>query len=709
MIEHDVVTNGRTILIVDDTPANLAVAVDYLQDNKFQVLVAQDGEEGIERAEFVHPDLILLDAMMPGIDGFETCRRLKLNESTRDIPVIFMTALADASDKVAAFSAGAVDFVSKPFQVVELLARITTHLTLRASQKQLVTQNAKLEASATRYRMLFETANDGIVLFDAESGRVSDVNASLIAMLGYGREHFLNRKLCDVPPFEGIPACAKGFANLQTQETVCFDHWSLETQGKSSVDVQVVGNVYQVDGARIVQCNLRNITSRVAAEARIRYMALHDALTGLPNRILLNDRLTQAISLACRNRNRVAVLMIDLDHFKRINDTFGHRVGDRFLEAVSMRLRSCVRESDIVARLGGDEFVIALPAVADDPSIAAVAQKILNALIEPIQIEDHELQASGSIGISQYPADGENPGTLLQAADVAMYEAKGKERGTHLFFTPELNVATQRRLMLMNDLRQACAQGQFVLHYQPQISTSSGAISAVEALLRWYHPQIGLISPLEFIPLLEETGLIIEVGRWALKTACLQNVAWQREGLPPVRMAVNVSAVQYFRGKIVGTVKDALLESGLDPKWLELEVTESLTLDDSDSTVTIMKELKRLGVGLSLDDFGTGWSSLSYLKRFPLDRIKIDRSFVRDIPSVATAEAVVNSIIELARNLGLTCVAEGVETVEQFNYLEEGCADIQGFLYSPALPAADCGLLMRSGRNVSTIVRQVAS
>jgi diguanylate cyclase (GGDEF)-like protein/PAS domain S-box-containing protein len=691
--------SGSTILIVDDIPANLAIAVDYLEDNGFQVMVAQDGQEGLERAQLMRPDLILLDVMMPGIDGFETCRRLKMTESTRDIPVIFMTALADTADKIKAFAAGAVDYVSKPFQVEELLARIKTHLTLQAAQKQLVMQNEMLHASESRYRRLFETAKDGILLLDFESGQITDVNVSLVDMLGYSREHFLNQKLCDILPFKDIPACRAGLAELQTKESVSFEHWHIEAQDKSRLDVEFVGNLYQVDGARIVQCNIRDITGRKQAEARVRYMALHDALTGLPNRILLQDRLTQAIALACRNHDQVGVLMLDLDHFKQINDSLGHHIGDGLLESVSKRLRACLRESDIVARLGGDEFVIGLPAVTSDQAIEGVVQKILTSLLEPFQIEGHELQVSGSIGISRYPGDGENPATLLQAADTAMYAAKTTLRGTYRLFTPELNVATKRRLMLMNDLHHACELGQFTLNYQPQVSTVSGTITAVEALLRWNHPQHGLISPVEFIPLLEELGLIVEVGKWVLRTACLQNVAWQKEGLPPMRVAVNVSAHQFYRGDLVRTIKEALLESQLNPKLLEIELTETLTLDDSDTTINIMHELKQLGLSLSLDDFGTGWSSLSYLRRFPLDRLKIDRSFMRDITTQPAAEAVVTSIIDLARNLGFTCIAEGVETVEQLEYLEKKrCAEIQGFLYSPALPAAECGALIRSGK-----------
>jgi diguanylate cyclase (GGDEF)-like protein/PAS domain S-box-containing protein len=442
-----------------------------------------------------------------------------------------------------------------------------------------------------------------------------------------------------------------------------------------------------------------NITDRKQAELRVRYMALHDALTGLPNRVLLEDRLGQAIALACRNQKSVAVLMLDLDRFKNINDSFGHHVGDLLLGAVAKRLQSCLRESDIVARIGGDEFVIGNSLVASNRDIETVAQKVLTTLSEPFQIEGLTLQVSASIGISMYPSDAENPGSLLQFADAAMYNAKKDGRGAYCFFTPELTRATRRRQKLENDLYQASARGEFALHYQPLVSTSSGRITGVEALLRWYHPEEGLISPNEFIPQLEELGLMVEVGDWVLTTACTQIVSWQKQGLPRIRMAVNVSAQQFYRGDIAGSVERILRETGLRPEFLELELTESLTLDDSELTIKIMRHLKQIGVSLSLDDFGTGWSSLSYLRKFPLDRIKIDRSFMRDIASDPAAEAVVRSILNLGSNLGLSCVAEGVETRQQFDYLQKAmCAEMQGFLYSPALPGKECGELLRSAR-----------
>jgi len=454
----------------------------------------------------------------------------------------------------------------------------------------------------------------------------------------------------------------------------------------------------------------RDITERKQAEARIRYMALHDSLTGLPNRTLLQDRLLQAIALAARNQMRVAVMMLDLDRFKFVNDSLGHYVGDRLLEAVSVRLKECLRESDIVARLGGDEFVVALPLAESDQDTEQVARKILAAIVEPFEIEGHELHVNGSIGICHYPNDGENPGVLLQAADAAMYEAKAKGRGAYCFCTPGLNAEAKRRQKLEVDLRKAVAREEFVLHYQPIVSADTGRITAMEALLRWNHPEEALVFPNQFIPVLEELGLMKKVGQWVLMTACRQNVEWQQAGLAPVRMAVNVSAQQFHRGDIVRAVTEALDKSGLDPCWLELEITESLTLDDTENTILIMRDLKLLGVTLSLDDFGTGWSSLAYLRRFPLDRIKIDRSFMRDVMTQPAAEAVVRGILSLARNLGLACVGEGVETQQQLEYLQrQMCAEIQGYLYSPALPAADCTNLMRPGGASFMLVAPPAS
>ena len=440
-----------------------------------------------------------------------------------------------------------------------------------------------------------------------------------------------------------------------------------------------------------------DITEWKQAELRVRHLAFHDSLTGLPNRLLLEDRLSQAIALSGRNQRCVGVLMLDLNRFKTVNESFGHYVGDRLLEAVTVRLKACLRDSDTVARMDGDRFAIAIPMVAANEGVERVAQKVQAALAEPFEIEGHELRISGSIGASQFPHNGDNPEILLKSADSAMYEAKKKGCATYCFFSPSLAQATHHQQKLEVDLHQACNRDEFVVYYQPFVSTKSGCITGVEALLRWRHPEEGMISPNQFVPQLEEMGRMVEVGRWALRAACYQNVAWQQDGLAPIRMAVNVSAQQFFQGNIVDTVKSVLYETGLDPKWLEIELTESRILDGSEATIKIMRDLKRLGVSLALDDFGTGWSSLSYLRNFPIDRIKIDQSFIRDVTSQFAAEAVVKSILSLGRNLGIDCIAEGVETPQQRDYLKkQKCPEMQGFLFSRPLAAADCSALLRS-------------
>lgn len=694
----------QTILVIDDNPVNLGVVGEHLEDNNYNVTVAQDGMEGLKRAELGQPDLILLDVMMPGIDGFETCRRLKANPLTAEIPVIFMTALTDVHDKVAAFQAGGVDYISKPFQSEELLARVRTHLSLRNTQRNLAARNARLEMeiaarhsaevslkrTEVSYRRLFETAPDGLMLVDAQTGEVFDANPAAVSMFSHDPADVLGKRIWELA---GSARTTFGEAMLQEsvrRGIVKYDDWELIAAGGVTTHAEVITRTYETDQRQVVLFNFRNINDRKEAEARIRYMALHDALTGLPNRTLLTDRLGQAVAQARRSGQQVAVMMLDLDHFKHINDSLGHHVGDMLLQTVADRLRSCLRECDTAARLGGDEFVILLGDVAHAGDVDVVAGKVLQALKGAFLIEQHQLHIGGSIGVSTFPQDGEDPAKLLRSADTAMYDAKGNGRGIHRHFTPAMNEATMRWQELANDIHMACVNGEFTLYYQPQVALDGYHVTGVEALLRWNHPVQGLVLPSVFVPLLEELGLIVEVGEWVLEQACRQNVAWQRAGHPPIRMAVNLSAQQFYRGDIVKSVRRALAVSGMDPQWLELELTESLTLDDTEVTIQIMNDLKALGVTLSLDDFGTGWSSLSYLRRFPLDRIKIDRTFMSEVATEPNAAAVVQGILSLAQNLGLGCVAEGVESREQLDYLKRQiCSEMQGFLFSRPLAAED--------------------
>ena len=708
------------ILVVDDTPVNLELLVDHLEIHGYEVLVALGGYEALERVRYARPDLILLDVMMPDLDGFETCRRLKQDVSTRDIPVIFMTALTDIDSKVSGFAAGGIDYISKPFQIEELVARVETHIKLRRAQQDLVAQRNSLETevaarhlaetslgeSELRHRRLFETAGDGIMVLDCEARTVFDINLQCGQMLGSGVDEIRGRSLDDIPAFQGMGGGGVIIDALRTAGQVKWDDWSWQTPDGNSVNVEVLGTTYRAGDRLLAQCTFRDIRARKEAEARIRHLALHDALTGLPNRTLLLDRLTHGIARARRDHSQIGLLLLDLDHFKHINDSLGHFIGDGLLEEVAQRLRSVLREGDTPARLGGDEFVVAACGLSGPADAEVLARRIIEALEPAFIIEGHLLHVGTSIGISMYPADGDNPAALLQTADTAMYQAKKHGRGDFRLFTRDLSIAAERWHTLSNDLHGVCERGEFVLHYQPQFSLDSSTVTGLEALLRWNHPTEGLVQPGLFIPLLEEHGRMVEVGRWVLRTACLQNAAWQAEGLPKVRMAVNLSAQQFYRGDIVGTVRQALHDSGLDPQWLELELTESLTLDDTDRTVRIMQELKAMGVMLSLDDFGTGWSSLAYLKRFPLDRIKIDRSFVRDLVNDRSTAAIVHSILDLARQLDLDCVAEGVETMEQLQHLrDDRCPGIQGFLFSKAIEAGDIPAILLPGAHSAHMMK----
>ena len=437
---------------------------------------------------------------------------------------------------------------------------------------------------------------------------------------------------------------------------------------------------------------------RKQAEDRIHFMANHDALTGLPNRTLLKDRLSQALLYAQRYDNWVTVVFLDLDNFKIVNDSLGHNAGDELLKVMAARMTSCVRSSDTVVRLGGDEFVILL---LDQPKntevISQTLQKLTKKIAETVHLEGHELKVTSSIGIANYPNDGQDADTLLANADAAMYRAKEIGRDNFQFYTPELNTKVHEKFLLHEEMRNAVANAEFVLLYQPQLDLRTGKIFAVEALIRWAHPVEGLLAPGKFIPVAEETGLIVPIGDWVLHEACRQNKAWQDAGLPPIGVSVNVSARQFREKNLVSRVVHALRESGLEAKYLELEITESLIMQDVEQAVATMEELEKLGVQISIDDFGTGYSSLSALKTFPVVRLKIDRSFISNLPDNESDKAVASAVISLGQKLNLRVIAEGVETAEQVAFLRDNnCDEMQGYHFSKAVPPNDIVGLLRA-------------
>ena len=433
-----------------------------------------------------------------------------------------------------------------------------------------------------------------------------------------------------------------------------------------------------------------DITERKEAEQRIEYLAYHDTLTGLPNRLLVQDRFEQAMAQAERKHCKVALVYLDLDNFKTINDTLGHAAGDEVLKEVARRLRACVRDSDTISRQGGDEFLVVLGELPDTEVVSDIVIKIMERLQEPVHVEAHELSSSASIGVAIGPDDGRDFETLLKKADMAMYRSKESGRNAYHFFDPTMDAEAGEHLLMRNGLRRALEREEFVLHYQPQIDLSSGAIIGAEALIRWNHPELGMVAPDRFIPVAEESALIVPIGEWVLREACRQAVAWRQAGLPELSIAVNLSAVQFKRGNVEQSVIQALEHTGFNPALLELELTESILIQNVESVLASVKRLKLLGVKISIDDFGTGYSSLSYLKRFDIDKLKIDQSFVRDLATDPDDAAIVRAIIQMARSLNLRTIAEGVETEEMLHQLRIfQCDEAQGYLFARPMSALD--------------------
>jgi diguanylate cyclase (GGDEF)-like protein len=435
---------------------------------------------------------------------------------------------------------------------------------------------------------------------------------------------------------------------------------------------------------------IRYTIERKRAETEIKKLAYYDTLTGLPNRVLFTDRLRQAIILADRDQRGVALMFLDLDHFKKINDSLGHAYGDRLLKITADRIQSCLRSSDTVARLGGDEFVVVLPLVSGAEDVPKVANKILDVLKQPVHFDDHDIYTSVSIGIALFPTDAESLDDLLKNADIAMYQAKERGRNNFQFFSRDMNELALSRQRIESGMRQALARQEFYLEYQPQFDIGLRTIVGVEALVRWKHPQNGRIAPTDFISIAEETGLIIPLGEWILRTACCQARKWHDIGYNWLRVAVNISARQFKQSNFVTLVSDILTETGMNPNYLELELTESTIMERADQNILALQELKNLGIKLAIDDFGTGYSSLSYLKHFPIDRLKIDRSFVRDINTDSDDAAIAEAIIVMAHSLKLNVVAEGVEQEAQLDFLHsKQCDELQGFLMSHPLSVHD--------------------
>ena len=543
--------------------------------------------------------------------------------------------------------------------------------------------------SEERLKKFAAASSDGVLFHDA--GTITDCNEAVARLLGRDIADIIGHSIWE---FLAPETHEKAHHRIGTGSEQPYEGESVDASGKR-IPIEVIPRTMPYQGRQYRMAVIRDITDRKRAEERIHFMAHHDSLTHLPNRATLMERLALMLAAARRQQTFVAVMFIDLDHFKTVNDSLGHYAGDMLLKIIAGRLQSCLRDADTVSRLGGDEFLVAIPDMRDPQSVVQIAEKLLEVVSESCIIEGQTLAISPSIGVSVFPRDGTDPDSLIKNADAAMYLAKEHGRANYQFFTPRLNDLAFEALALESDLRDAIRRDEFVLHYQPQIRLSDGQIVGVEALIRWRHPVHGLVLPEKFIGVAEQRGLIFQIGSWVLEEACRQNRAWQDAGLRAVPVVVNMSAVQFKRRDLVADVADVLQKTRLDGRHLELEVTESVLMEDVATLSNTLLRLKNLGVKIAIDDFGTGYSSLNYLKRFPIDKIKIDRTFVRDLPNDTDDLAITSAIISIAKSLKIKVIAEGVETLEQLEFLRERhCDEIQGFYFSPAVPADELALLL---------------
>ncbi|MDR6552734.1 EAL domain-containing protein [Paenibacillus qinlingensis] len=550
---------------------------------------------------------------------------------------------------------------------------------------------SQLLMSEKRFRSVVESAHDAIILAD-DNGTIISWNKGASLIFGYEEGELIGEKLRTIFPNRYLAIHQERLEKLLTTQDPNELGRTHELQGlrkdQSELPVELSLAVWKEEGSTYFSCIIRDISERKRTEEKINQMVYRDPLTGLPNRLLLNDRLELALDQAYENQQIIGIMFIDLDRFKYINDTLGHAMGDKLLIDVAKRFEANIGKGDTVSRQGGDEFIVLWANTTTDEMIKN-ATKMVRIFSESFNILEHELFVTPSIGISLYPSDGGDIETLIKNADTAMYRVKEHGKNNFQFYTPEMNETVTKKMQMEIGLRKALERNEFNVYYQPQIDVNSGKIIGVEALIRWQHPEWGPISPTEFIPLAEETGLIIPIGEWVLNEACRQNKDWQDQGFAPLRMAVNISSRQFKQSNLIDIVSKALDESGLNPEYLELELTESI-IQDSKYAIETMHELKLMGIFLSIDDFGTGYSSLNYLKLFPIDSLKIDQSFTRNMFDDIKDAALVHTIISMAHNLDLKVIAEGVETKEQLQFLSQReCNEAQGYLFSRPVPAKE--------------------
>ena len=694
-----------TVLIVDEDPVFGIVAIDTLQLAGFNAVAAGESQSVMAAFEQHAPDLVLIEVEKPGSPGFDLCAQIRAHPAGLDVPIVMVTGNYDTESIGRAYRMGATDFVNKPILWAMLPHRLEflhrSHKNVRA-----------LQASDLRNRELLRALPDTIFVVDSHG----IVLERLAGEAGAG-EGQVGKSFEEVLPAD---VARKARQAMQAQDGAGVQSYEFSIGSGNAQRAFEARLCPRPDGAFLVV--MRDSTERRRAEARIQYLAYYDTLTGLPNRQLVGRELRRAIRIAERTGHKIALLYLDLDRFKRINDNLGHAVGDSLLQDVARRLESSIRPTDYVAqagpepgtgdtriaRVGGDEFVVLLTGLTEDSQAAAIATRVRQALAEPFSCGGHRFVVTPIIGIALFPRDGTEMEDLMVKADMAMYQAKDQGRNGHAFYGESMNVRSLDRMELESDLRRAFEANDFTLCYQPKMDLSSGTIVGVEALLRWHHASRGWIPPGSFIALAEETGMIVPLGEWVVHEACKQLKIWAGQGLGYLTIAVNVSPQQFAREDFVDSVLRATRQFGIKPQQLEIEITESVLMRNVGETTAALNRLRAAGVTLSIDDFGTGYSSLGYLKQFPVDTLKIDRSFVKDLHVSSDDAAICAAIIAMARELRLKVIAEGVEVVEQVDFLRKhGCDQIQGFLVSKPVTVENLEDLLRLGTGGQEVTQAV--
>ncbi|MBL4710989.1 MAG: EAL domain-containing protein [Gammaproteobacteria bacterium] len=702
--------NEQKILVVDDDPVVLKSLKDLLSIRGFNPNIAIGGQEAICQLNTNDYDLVLLDLHMPYVNGHDVMQHI--NNSNIETSVIIISGETSFEAAKNACTQGAYDFLRKPYATDELIITITNALHEKQLQKRNSFMQHQLGESERLHRYIVNTSPDIIYILDQE-GHFTFINERIESLLGFSNEEIVGKHYSFLVHHDDMEQAKYIFNERRIGKRAaknielrlkCKDDGGSRHFANRTLPIELsamgmyAGNGDMSNNYTGTYGVARDVTERKIAEETINFQAYHDLLTKLPNRALLNDRLSLAINQAKREKENLAVMFLDLDRFKNINDSLGHMIGDELLQQVSTRLKGCIREGDTLARFGGDEFTLMLPKLQNGREDASkLAKKITTTLKQPFIVDGHELYVSASIGIALYPQDGTNIENLIKHADVAMYHVKGQGKNGYQFYSNEMNEPYIENLSLDTGIHKALDNDEFKLVYQPQINLRTGEIVGVEALLRWEHPEHGLIAPAEFIPFAEESGLIVDIGLWVLKTACAELNRWRLAELPEIRMSINISARQLMEDSIVQDIFSTIKAYDIPGNCLELEITENAIMDDMDSIIRKLKELSTQGITIAIDDFGTGYSSLSYLHKLPIQTLKIDRTFLQESHITKGDNTIINTIVAMAKGLDLNVIAEGVETQTQLDYLRKiECSEAQGFLFGkPLAPEIIAQLLIQ--------------